>query len=326
VSTYRTRHLTTQIELYQRWIRSDRNEDRVRTIISNSQQFLLLTEEEFLHCGKSELREPLRKIGGSYEEFREFLENHKLFVDCRELYGSLSHTAYFRQRTLGLLEFHDACISGLEKLVSDPPSKREKAFGQLAVFKDSGLIDEYVDLIREQLVVWFVVFLELYIREMLRRILHDCLLYGADVNSLLKNWKEFEEKGFSIHKNSDIDRLLKQYSRWDNYKDILSRAFSIRLDNFQRYHFTVTKVVAFRNLLVHNRGIINSGIKKKLQLRLEQGDRFYPDKLFLGNLIGFGEDFADWFDKEVTKVLKGKGKRKFSIWEKIRHWLKRQGL
>jgi hypothetical protein len=246
----------------------------------------------------------LNEFGGDFDEFRSFFEKCKLPLTSQELLGCYSPTAYFRYRCLQFLDFHDVLVSGMENLISDKSNSNYENLKHLSIFSDIGKIDDYIDVIREQMVVSLVSFIELYIRETIRLIFNDYCHNGIDLNSLLHKCKELRYKRMNMNNPSDVDKFLEDYSGWRYYKDILGRGIGIKTNQIKKYDLTVDNVFRFRNLIIHEHGLINSKFARELrQFKLIEGNRFYPDRLFCGNLISYCEFFAEQFDKEVNIVL-----------------------
>jgi hypothetical protein len=303
MSNYRIRHFEKQIDLYRRWIQKNRSEDFIK-VIHERFWYLFLSEGSFVRIGKSEFQKALNEFGGEFDEFRGFLEKSKLIKSSREMFGCFPATADFRYKAFQFLDFHDVLVSGMENLLLDKSDSNYRKFKHLSIFSDSGVIDGYIDIIREQMVVSLVSFFELYIRETIRLILNDYCHNGIDLNSLLHKCKNFRKKRLNINNSSDVDKFLGDHSEWRYYKDILGRGIEINTDRIKKYDLTVDNVVRFRNLIVHEHGLINSKFARKLQqFKLIKGNRFYPDRLFCGNLISYCEFFAEQFDKEVNVVL-----------------------
>jgi hypothetical protein len=302
MSDYRIRHFEKQIDLYRRWIQKNRSGDFIK-IIHDRFGYLFLSEGSFVRIGKSEFQKTLNEFGGSFDEFREFLEKSKLIKSSREMFGCFPVTADFRYKVFQFLDFHDVLISGMENLLLDKSDSNYKKLKHLSIFSDSGAIDDYIDIIREQMVISLVSFFELYIRETIRLILNDYCHEGIDLNSLLHKCKEIRKKT-NINNSSDVDEFLEANSQWRYYKDILSRGIGIDTNRIRKYGLTVNDVFRFRNLIIHEHGLINSKFASELQqFKLIEGNRFYPDRLFCGNLISYCEFFADQFDKEINIVL-----------------------
>jgi hypothetical protein len=303
MNNYRIRRFEKQIDLYRRWIENNRSVDFIK-IIHERWWELFISEGSFVRIGKSEFQKTLDEFGGSFDEFQEFLEKSKLIKNSREMYGCFPVTADFRYKVFQLLDFHDVLVAGMENLISDKSKPNYKKLNHLSVFSDAGAIDDYVDMIREQMVVSTVAFLETYIREAIRLILNDYYHNGIDLNSLLCKCKEFRKKKIKIHNTDDVDKFLNDNSGWRYYKDILANGIGIKTDNIEKFGLTATAVFRFRNLIIHEHGLINNKFASDLsQFKLIVGNRFYPDKLFCGNLISYCECFARQFDKEITVAL-----------------------